>query len=210
MPNLQIEQMPIHALRPQDRNARTHSKRQIRQIADSMKRFGFTNPILTDDNLQIIAGHGRHEAAKLLGMTTVPSICLSHMSETEKRAYVLADNAIALKAGWDRETLAIELQGLIDLGFEVELTGFEPAEIDLILGDWQEASGEAVTPDDQCAEPSEGPIVSRLGDLWILGTHRLLCGDALSPEDYKRFLSRGTYPAWGVSNTGSLRWPPAR
>jgi DNA modification methylase len=188
MPNLQIEQMPIHALRPQDRNARTHSKRQIRQIADSMKRFGFTNPILTDDNLQIIAGHGRHEAAKLLGMTTVPSICLSHMSETEKRAYVLADNAIALKAGWDRETLAIELQGLIDLGFEVELTGFEPAEIDLILGDWQEASGEAVAPDDQCAEPSEGPIVSRLGDLWILGTHRLLCGDALSPEDYKRLL----------------------
>ncbi len=188
MPNLQIEQTPIHALRPQDRNARTHSKRQIRQIADSMKRFGFTNPILTDDNLQIIAGHGRHEAAKLLGMTTVPSICLSHMNETEKRAYVLADNAIALKAGWDRETLAIELQGLIDLGFEVELTGFEPAEIDLILGDWQEASGEAVAPDDQCAEPSESPIVSRLGDLWILGTHRLLCGDARSPEDYKRLL----------------------
>ena len=188
MPTLQIEQTPIHALRPQDRNARTHSKRQIRQIADSMKRFGFTNPILTDDNLHIIAGHGRHEAAKLLGMTTVPSIRLSHMSQTEKRAYIVADNAIALKAGWDREILAIELQGLIDLGFEVELTGFEPAEIDLILGDWQEASGEAVTPDDQYAEPSEGPIVSRLGDLWILGTHRLLCGDARSPEDYKRLL----------------------
>ncbi len=188
MPTLQIEQTPIHALRPQDRNARTHSKRQIRQIADSMKRFGFTNPILTDDDLQIIAGHGRHEAAKLLGMTTVPSIRLSHMSQMEKRAYIVADNAIALKAGWDREILAIELQGLIDLGFEVELTGFEPAEIDLILGDWQEASGEAVAPDDQCAEPSESPIVSRLGDLWILGTHRLLCGDARSPEDYKRLL----------------------
>src|SRR6266852_5533307 len=129
MPNLQIEQMPIHALRPQDRNARTHSKRQIRQIADSMKRFGFTNPILTDDNLQIIAGHGRHEAAKLLGMTTVPSIRLSHMSEAEKRAYIIADNEIALKAGWDREILALEMQGLIDLGFEVELTGFEAAEI---------------------------------------------------------------------------------
>jgi len=116
----QIEQTPIHALRLQDRNARTHSKRQIRQIADSMKRFGFTKPILTDDNSQIIAGHGRLEAAKLLGMATVPSIRLSHMSEIEKRAYVIADNEIALKAGWDREILAIELQGLIDLGFEVE------------------------------------------------------------------------------------------
>ena len=135
MHNLQIEQTPIRALQPQDRNARTHSKRQIRQIADSIKRFGFTNPILTDDNLQIIAGHGRLEAAKLLGMAAVPSIRLSHMSEIEKRAYIIADNEIRLKAGWDRETLAIELQGLIDLGFEVELTGFEPAEIDLILCD---------------------------------------------------------------------------
>ena len=188
MHNLQIEQTPIHALRPQDRNARTHSKRQIRQIADSMRRFGFTNPILTDDNLQIIAGHGRHEAAKLLGMTTVPSIRLSHMSATEKRAYIIADNEIASKAGWDRETLAIELQGLIDLGFEVELTGFEPAEIDLILGDWQEASSEPAAPEDQCAEPPEDATVSRSGDLWILGSQRLLCGDARSSEAYKALL----------------------
>jgi DNA modification methylase len=153
-----------------------------------MKRFGFTNPILTDDNSQIIAGHGRLEAAKLLGMATVPSIRLSHMSEIEKRAYIIADNEIALKAGWDREILAIELQGLIDLGFDVELTGFEPAEIDLIIGDWQETSGEPASPDDQRAAPSEGPPVSRLGDLWILGAHRLLCGDALSSEDYKKLL----------------------
>jgi DNA modification methylase len=188
MHNLQIEQTPIHALRPQDRNARTHSKRQIRQIADSMKRFGFTNPILTDDDSQIIAGHGRLEAAKLLGMTTVPAIRLSHMSEIEKRAYIIADNEIALKAGWDREILAIELQGLIDLGFEVELTGFEPAEIDLIIGEWQESSGEPASEDDQRPAPSEGPPVSRLGDLWVLGAHRLLCGDARSSEDYKTLL----------------------
>ena len=161
MHNLQIEQTPVHALKPQDRNARTHSKRQVRQIADSMKRFGFNNPILTDDNLQIIAGHGRLEAAKLLGLTAVPSIRLSHMSATEKRAYIIADNEIALKAGWDRETLAIELQGLIDLGFEVELTGFESAEIDLILDDWQEASSEAAAAEDQCAEPPEDATVSR-------------------------------------------------
>lgn len=191
MHNLQIEQTPIHALRPQDRNARTHSKRQIRQIADSMKRFGFTNPILTDDNSLIIAGHGRLEAAKLLGMATVPSIRLSHMSEIEKRAYIIADNEIALKAGWDREILAIELQGLIDLGFEVELTGFEPAEIDLIIGDWQESSGEPASEDDQGAAPSEGAPVSRLGDVWVLGAHRLLCGDARSSEDYDTLLGPG-------------------
>jgi DNA modification methylase len=188
MHNLQIEQTPIHALLRQDRNARTHSNRQIRQIADSIKRFGFTNPILTDDKLQIIAGHGRHEAAKLLGMTAVPSIRLSHMSETERRAYVIADNAIALKAGWDREILAIELQGLIDLGFEVELTGFEPAEVDLILADWQEASVEVTAPDDEYTESSSEPPVSRLDDLWLLGSHRLLCGDARSPEAYKKLL----------------------
>jgi DNA modification methylase len=188
MHNLQIEQTPIHALRPQDRNARTHSKRQVRQIADSIKRFGFTNPILTDDDSQIIAGHGRLEAAKLLGMTTVPSIRLSHMSATERRAYVIADNEIALKAGWDREILAIELQGLIDIGFEVELTGFEPAEIDLILSDWREASIEAATPEDEHGQLSETTAVSRLGDLWVLGSHRLLCGDARSPEVYSRLL----------------------
>jgi ParB-like nuclease domain len=188
MHNLQIEQTPIHALRPQDRNARTHSKRQIRQIADSMKRFGFTNPILTDDNSQIIAGHGRLEAAKLLGMTTVPSIRLSHMSATERRAYIIADNEIALKAGWDREILAIELQGLIDIGFDVELTGFEAAEIDLILSDWREASFEMATPEDEHDQLSETVAVSRLGDLWSLGSHRLLCGDAQSPEAYERLL----------------------
>jgi ParB-like chromosome segregation protein Spo0J len=116
MHNLAIEQTPIHALKPQDRNARTHTKRQIRQIADSIGRFGFTNPILTDDTLMILAGHGRLEAAKVLGMTAVPSIRLSHMSEGEKRAYVIADNQIALKAGWDREILAIEMQELISVG----------------------------------------------------------------------------------------------
>jgi DNA modification methylase len=188
MHNLQIEQTPIPALRIQDRNARTHTKRQIVQIANSVKRFGFTNPILTDDNLWILAGHGRLEAAKLLGMTTVPSIRLSHMSEAEKRAYVIADNEIALKAGWDRETLAIELQALIDLGFEVELTGFETAEIDLILGDWQEASAESPAPEDQQLEVPSDTAVSRSGDLWILGPHRLLCGDARSSEAYQALL----------------------
>jgi len=187
MHNLQIEQTPIHALRPQDRNARIHSKRQIRQIAASIRQFGFNNPVLTDDNLHIIAGHGRVEAAKLLGEATVPTVCLSHLSDAQKRAYVLADNALATKAGWDRDILAIELQGLIDLGFDVELTGFEAAEIDLILVDWQEASAESAAAD-QVTECDDGPTVSRCGDFWCLGSHRLLCVDARSPDAYTQLL----------------------
>jgi DNA modification methylase len=184
MHNLQIEQTAIHALLPCDRNARTHSKRQIRQIAESIRKFGFNNPVLTDDKLGIIAGHGRVEAAKLLGVTMVPTVRLSHLSDTERRAYVIADNALATKAGWDREILAIELQGLIDLGFEVELTGFETAEIDLIVEGLQEASGEFTSLEDLVSEPGSGPVVSRSGDVWTLGAHRLLCGDARSQDSY--------------------------
>lgn len=184
----QIEQTPVSSLQGRDRNARTHTKRQIRQIANSITRFGFTNPILTDDNLQILAGHGRLEAAKLLGMGTVPSIRLSHMSEPEKRAYAIADNAIALKAGWDREILALEMQDLIDLGFEVELTGFEAAEVDLILDDWRLASTDNGESEDDCPPLETTASISRSGDLWLLGPHRLLCGDARYSAAYKQLL----------------------
>lgn len=187
MHNLQIEQTPIHALQPQDRNARTHSKRQIRQIAASIRKFGFNNPILIDDDLHIIAGHGRVEAAKILGEATVPTVRLSHLSDAEKRAYLLADNALATKAGWDREILAIEFQGLIDLGFDIELTGFETAEVDLVLQEWQEASTEAAAAD-QVSEYDAGPAISQRGDLWRLGSHSLLCGDARSPDAYVNLL----------------------
>src|SRR5262245_34890584 len=128
---MKIEYSLVRDLRPYPNNARTHSKKQVRQIARSIEKFGFCNPILIDDNKQIIAGHGRVEAAKLLGIEAVPTCRLSHLSEADKRAYILADNKLAEKAGWDRELLAIELQGLIDLDVDVELTGFEMAEIDL-------------------------------------------------------------------------------
>jgi uncharacterized membrane protein len=128
-----IELCPLNRLRPYKNNARTHSKKQIRQIANSIKRFGFTNPVLIDDAGEIIAGHGRVEAAKLIGLAAVPTIRLSHLTETEKRAYILADNRLAEKAGWDREILAIELQGLIELNFDVEITGFSTADIDITL-----------------------------------------------------------------------------
>src|SRR5829696_3984857 len=117
-----VELLPPSVLRPYSGNARTHSKKQIREIARSIERFGFANPILVDDHGQIIAGHGRVEAAKLLNMAKVPVLRLSHLSEAEQRAYVIADNRLAEKAGWSREILAIELQGLIDLNFDVELT----------------------------------------------------------------------------------------
>src|SRR6266571_4557107 len=123
--NMRIEYMSVHALRPYAGNARTHSRKQIRQIANSIERFGFCNPVLIDDDKQIIAGHGRVQAAKLLGIEEVPTVRLSHLTEADKRAYVLADNRLAEKAGWDREILAIELQALIDLDIKVELTGFE-------------------------------------------------------------------------------------
>jgi len=188
MHDLQITQTPIHALKPRDRNARTHTKRQVRQIANSIREFGFNNPVLTDDNGQIIAGHGRVEAAKLLELPTIPTLSLSHLNDAQKRAYVLADNALATKAGWDREILAIELQGLIDLGFNVELTGFEVAEIDLILEESQEAATDTAAVEDKPSPPSSTPAISRPGDLWILGPHRLLCGDARSPDAYAQVL----------------------
>jgi ParB-like chromosome segregation protein Spo0J len=137
---MKIEQTPVRELRAHPNNARTHSKKQIRQIANSIEKFGFCNPVLVDDAKQIIAGHGRVEAAKLVGIDAVPTCQLSHLSEADKRAYILADNKLAENAGWDRELLAIELQGLIEVDVDVELTGFETAEIDFILEEAREAS----------------------------------------------------------------------
>src|SRR6266496_612455 len=138
---MKIEYTLVNDLRPYPNNARTHSKKQIRQIANSIQKFGFCNPVLIDDAKQIIAGHGRVEAAKLLGIDALPTCRLSHLSEAEKRAYILADNKLATEAGWDKELLAIELQGLIELEVDIELTGFEIAEVDIILDDAREANG---------------------------------------------------------------------
>jgi DNA modification methylase len=185
-----IEILPVNHLTPYKNNARTHSKKQIRQIAESIRRFGFTNPVLIDDTGQIIAGHGRVEAAKLIGLATVPTIRLSHLSETEKRAYVLTDNRLAEKAGWDREILAIELQGLVDLEFDVEITGFSTADIDIVLDDAAEATGKPSGPEDDVPDlPADGAAISRVGDVWALGTHRLLCGNALDAGSYDTLMA---------------------
>src|SRR6476659_10189683 len=173
---MHIETVAVEALRPYERNARTHSNKQIRQIAKSIERFGFNNPVLIDDQGQIIAGHGRVAAAKLLGIEHVPTVKLAHLSEVDKRAYILADNRLAEKAGWDREILAIELQALVDLDFEVELTGFEMAEVDFLLDEATEIKQSPLLPEDSIPELSAEPPVTKPGDLWLLGAHRLYCG----------------------------------
>jgi len=179
---MNFENRPTHSLRPYPGNARTHSPKQIKQIARSIERFGFNNPVLVDDNDEIIAGHGRVEAAKLLNMKTVPTVRLSHLSESEKKAYILADNRLAEKAGWDNEVLAIELQGLVDLGFDVLLTGFEPAEVDIII---EGIGNESEQPENLVPEETSGPAVSRLGDVWMLGKHILVCGDSTDATTYQ-------------------------
>lgn len=186
---LAVRMRPVGELRPYARNARTHSRRQVRQIADSITRFGFTNPVLTDDAGGIIAGHGRVAAAQLLGITEVPTIALSHLSPEERRAYVLADNKLAENAGWDRETLAIELQGLIDIGFDLELTGFSLAEIDFTLDAARERSSDGAGREDRLPAEVTGPAVTRPGDLWNLGGHRLVCGDARDAEAVDRVMA---------------------
>lgn len=187
-----ITERPIALLRPYPGNARTHSKKQLKQIASSIQRFGFTNPVLVSDDGEIIAGHGRVEAAKTLGWKTVPTIALTHLSPAERRAYVLADNKLALNAGWDREMLAIELQALVDLEFDVELTGFSLAEVDLLIDEAGEASVDGHDTADDALPVVSGPAVTRRGDVWELGHHRLLCGDTRSAVDLDRLMAGAT------------------
>jgi DNA modification methylase len=185
----QLVEREIASLRPYSRNARTHSRKQLKQIADSIEHFGFTNPVLVSDDGEIVAGHGRVEAARLLGRTTVPTLALSHLSEAQRRAYVLADNKLALSAGWDREILAIELQALVDLEFDVELTGFSLAEIDLVLDEAGEADPSGSDAVEDVVPDTVGQSVSRMGDLWLLGRHRLLCGDTRGAADMDRLMA---------------------
>ena len=172
-------------LTPYSNNARTHSKEQVRQIAKSIERFGFTNPVLISDADEIIAGHGRVQAAQLLGLETVPTLQLSHLSEVERRAYVIADNKLALNAGWDDEILAIELQALLEDDFEVDLTGFSIAEVDGLF-ELVDTDAEQAARADSVPLRDDGPAVSKTGDIWLLGKHRLMCGDARKAEDIAR------------------------
>ncbi len=156
-------------LKPYPKNARTHSKKQIRQIAGSIETFGWTNPVLIDAEGGIIAGHGRVEAANLLDLDQVPTLLIDHLSAAQKRAYILADNKLAANAGWDSEILAHELQGLLDLDldFDVTITGFETPEIDILIGELNNEDEE--DPDDDIPPIDDGPAVTRPGDIWLIG-----------------------------------------
>src|SRR5438874_9437738 len=188
MSNLAIQYVSPDRLRPYPGNARSHSRKQLKLIADSIKRFGFTNPILVTDDFEVIAGHGRLAAAKLLGMQLVPIVPLSSLSEADKKALRIADNRIAELSNWDRDILAIEYQGLHDLQFEdFEVTGFSLGHIDIFLDEAAEKKPIEPGPEDDVLEVIAAPV-SRRGDLWVLGSHRLLCGDARLESDYTRLL----------------------
>lgn len=184
---LQVQYRPTAALVPDARNARTHSRAQVKQLARSMRAFGFINPILIGASGSIIAGHARLLAAHELGLSQVPVIQLEHLSETQRRAYMLADNRLAEQAGWDTGLLRIELSALasIDLNFDVELTGFSTPDIDVLLG--ESTAGNLVEPAEP-PPPAPNQTVTRLGDVWQLGPHRLLCADVRNLEAVQRLL----------------------
>ena len=190
----QIKWVSPHALKSNSRNARTHSKKQIRQIADSVLAFGFVVPIVVDENNTILLGHGRLEAAILLGLSEVPVIVLEGLSETKKRALLLADNKITENAGWDRKRLYIELPELSELliaeGLDISITGFEPVEIDQIAIDFEEDTSDPA--DTVESEWLAASVVSKPGDIWELGEHRLSCGDARNAGDIDRLMSGKT------------------
>ena len=200
----QIEMMSVADLVPYARNSRTHDDAQVAQIAASIREFGFTNPVLIDADGGIIAGHGRVLAARKLKLDTVPCIMLDHLTETQRRAYVIADNKLALNSGWDEELLALELGELQELGFDLDLTGFDADELEALM---PVEVPEGLTDDDAVPEVQAEPV-SKLGDVWLLGKHRVMCGDSTSIEAVEALLQGQkadmlfTDPPYGVSYEG--------
>ncbi len=208
----EIEILPTASLVPYARNARTHSDAQVAQIAGSMREFGWTNPVLIDGQGGIIAGHGRVLAAMKLGITEAPCIRLGHMTDTQRRAYVLADNKLAINGGWDLETLALEVSDLVGAGFDMSVTGFGLEEVEAYLAQ-ANATPKGNTDPDDVPEVTENPV-SKLGDVWILGSHRLACGDCTEADVVERVLAgvkphlMVTDPPYGVEY--DPKWRDAR
>lgn len=191
--NLAIEYCAVPALRAYGRNARTHSKRQIEQIAESIRAFGFVSPIVADREGELIAGHGRLAAAKHIGLEQVPVVRLEHLSDAQKRALRLADNKLAELAGWDDKLLRLEFKDLfefdlkLDLNFDLGITGFASAEIDKLVGDGENATSDS-GDDEKQSEDSTAANISQVGDLWQLDEHRLICGDSREASVYESLL----------------------
>lgn len=179
-----IEKIGIEKLIPYARNARTHSDEQVAQIAASIREFGFNNPVLIADDNSIIAGHGRVMAARKLNLSEVPCIRLSHLSETQRKAYILADNKLALNAGWENSLLSVELEELVNSGFDISLTGFTQEEMDALK---PIEVTEGLTDEDETPEVPDEPV-TRLGDIWLLGKHRVMCGDSTSIDAVEKLM----------------------
>lgn len=198
------KRISLSSLVPYARNSRTHSDAQVAQIASSIKEFGFTNPVLVDEQGGIIAGHGRVLAAQKLDYQEVPAIVLSHLTATQKRAYVIADNKLALNAGWDDEMLRLEFAELSEAGFDLEMTGFSLDEIDALQIN---EINTGLTDEDAVPEAPETPV-SKLGDVWLLGNHRLMCGDSTSIDAVEKLMAGQkadmifTDPPYGVDYDG--------
>lgn len=200
---MKIEEQNTKDLIPYARNSRTHSEAQVSQIAGSIKEFGFTNPVLIDAEGGIIAGHGRILAAQKLGLDRVPCITLGHLTEAQRKAYVIADNKLALNAGWDDEMLALELEELSSMDFDLSITGFDEEEIAGLLVETTEGETD---PDD--VPEVEGAPISVEGDVWLLGRHRLMCGDSTSIDAVEKLMNEArvdmvfTDPPYNVAFNG--------
>ena len=207
--DLQIEQWPVERLIPYARNARTHSDEQVAQVAASIAEFGFVNPILVGPDGVLIAGHARLLAARKLRLTEVPVLVLGHLTETQRRALVIADNRLAMNAGWDEEMLRVELESLQEDGFDLDIVGFSDDEIEDLLRGPEETTG-GQTDEDAVPEAPE-TAVTVPGDVWILGQHRLLCGDSTQMDAVEKVLAGGladmvfTDPPYNVNYGATMK-----
>ncbi|MBB6630665.1 MULTISPECIES: site-specific DNA-methyltransferase [Clostridium] len=179
-----MQQVEISKLVPYANNSRTHNEKQIKKLQSSLREFGFVNPILIDRAFNIIAGHGRVLAAKEDGMKTVPCVFVDHLTEAQKKAYIIADNRLAEDAGWDKDLLSIELESLMELDFDVDLLGFEAAELNMLLNSAEDVQEDNFDVDEELKKPT----FSKQGDVWILGRHTLICGDSTKSETYERLM----------------------
>lgn len=175
-----FEKVNIDKLVPYARNARTHSKEQILQLRASLREFGFVNPVIVDKDLNIIAGHGRILAAKEEGITEVPCVFAEHLTEAQKRAYIIADNRLAMNAGWDMEMLSVEISELQGADFDLSVLGFDEAELSKLMGDIEDVKDDDFDVDEELKKPA----VTKFGDLWLLGNHRLICGDSTKIDTF--------------------------
>ena len=204
MADLKIDYISANDLVPYENNSRTHSKEQLEQIKRSITEFGFTNPILIDENNGIIAGHGRLQAAQELGIKLVPTILLEGLTEAQRKAYVIADNNLALNAGWDLDVLKLEIEGLGEFDFDIDLLGFDD---DFLAGLMEEEPADGLTDEDEVPELEDDPVTVE-GDVWILGNHRLMCGDSTKIDAVEKLMDGRkanmlhTDPPYGVDYEG--------